>query len=85
MAHFSDVIENGRMNYPMTEKKRCLRAIEEVMSISKGRIGIALPQVRERYHPEDCADWKRFAPVCSLLLTPQLCKTWRFRLGQQWL
>ena len=45
MAHFSDIIEKGQVIYPLTEKKRCLRAIEEVLNLSKGRISVALPQV----------------------------------------
>lgn len=45
MAHFSDIIEKGRVVHPMVEKKRCLRAIEEVLHLSKGHISVALPQV----------------------------------------
>ena len=45
MAHFSDIIEKGRVTHPMVEKRRCLRAIEELMDLSKGRVSIALPQV----------------------------------------
>ncbi|KAI9688750.1 MAG: serine/threonine-protein kinase M1 [Bathelium mastoideum] len=46
MAHFSDVIENGRIPWPILEKKRCLCAIEETLGLSKGRVSIALPQLR---------------------------------------
>ncbi|KAL9081035.1 MAG: hypothetical protein Q9157_000351 [Trypethelium eluteriae] len=44
MAHFSDVIEKGLAIHPMNEKRSCIRAIEELVSLSEGRIGIALPQ-----------------------------------------
>ncbi|KAF2236726.1 hypothetical protein EV356DRAFT_530634 [Viridothelium virens] len=46
MAHFSDVIEKGLAIHPMNEKRSCIRAIEELVSLSEGRIGIALPQIR---------------------------------------
>ncbi|KAI9709715.1 MAG: serine/threonine-protein kinase M1 [Bogoriella megaspora] len=46
MTHFTDVIENSRVVYPLPQKRRCFRAIEEVIKLSKGRIGIALPQLR---------------------------------------
>ncbi|KAK5172495.1 hypothetical protein LTR04_000014, partial [Oleoguttula sp. CCFEE 6159] len=44
MAHFSDIIGDGLVIQPTAEKKRSLRAIEEMINIAKTHVSIALPQ-----------------------------------------
>jgi hypothetical protein len=48
MAYFSDEIDS--VTHPAAEKLRSIRAIEEVIALSKSAAGIALPQV------SSCAD-----------------------------
>lgn len=45
MAHFSEVLDDVKGLQPLSEKKRSLRGMEEMIMITKGIVGIALPQV----------------------------------------
>ena len=46
MTHFSETLENSSGMYPLSEQARCIKAIGEMISIDKGRVSAALPQVR---------------------------------------
>jgi serine/threonine-protein kinase ATR len=46
MAHFSDVIDAIRGDQLLSERKRCLRAIQELVVMADQEISVALPQVR---------------------------------------
>ncbi|KAI9793452.1 MAG: serine/threonine-protein kinase M1 [Candelina submexicana] len=45
MAEFSDTINNVRVLQPITEKERCLKAINEMIKVAKSDISNALPQI----------------------------------------
>ena len=45
MANFSDVINDGKESQPMSEKLRCLGAIQEMLKLAKNYISNGLPQV----------------------------------------
>ncbi|KAF2457856.1 hypothetical protein BDY21DRAFT_320173 [Lineolata rhizophorae] len=49
MTYFSEVIDNRAETYnlqPMFERKRCLRALEQMILMAKNKVTIALPQIR---------------------------------------
>ena len=45
MANFADTINDGRDSQPVTEKLRCLGAIQEMLKLGKHHIANGLPQV----------------------------------------
>lgn len=45
MAHLANVIEQPKDSQPLTEKQRCLKAIEEMLRLGGARAVVALPQV----------------------------------------
>lgn len=45
MAHLTDVINDGRGLQSIPEKRRCLGAIREMISIARRNVSTALPQV----------------------------------------
>ncbi|KAI9721086.1 MAG: hypothetical protein M1812_002567 [Candelaria pacifica] len=45
MAEFSDTINNVGVLQPVTEKERCLKAINEMIKVAKSDISNALPQI----------------------------------------
>ncbi|KAF2398341.1 hypothetical protein EJ06DRAFT_538889 [Trichodelitschia bisporula] len=46
MTHFTEIIDNSKEQQFLTEKKRCLFAIKEMIILSKPNTSIALPQLR---------------------------------------
>ena len=46
MASFSDVIDNP--NETLLEKRRCIRAVEQMIEVARENIRIALPQVGKK-------------------------------------
>jgi len=51
LTTFSDIIHDVRGSQPIAEKKRSVRAIEEMIKLAKSGINGALPQVSlTRYH-----------------------------------
>lgn len=44
MTEFSNSIDNA-ISLPPSEKLRCVRAIEQMIILAKGKISVALPQV----------------------------------------
>ena len=45
MANFSEVLDAPRANQPLLERKRCVGAIGEIISLAKDDTSLALPQV----------------------------------------
>lgn len=45
MAHFSDVVENHLGAHPLSERKRCVGAIKEMILLAGADASYALPQV----------------------------------------
>ena len=45
MALLADAINDEKGPQPVLEKKRCLRAIREMVKVAKGHIGNGIPQV----------------------------------------
>ena len=58
MANFSDIINDGSDSQPVSEKLRCLGAIQEMLKLAKNYISNGLPQVKPK------------VPFIFLLLTP---------------
>ena len=50
MAHFSEVFDDPHEMHPVTERRRCVGAIEEMINLAKAHVSIALPQVRLFIH-----------------------------------
>jgi serine/threonine-protein kinase ATR len=46
MSHFTDIIDSSIDRQSIAEKKRSLRAIEQLIGIAKSQVGVAMPQVR---------------------------------------
>ena len=46
MAHLTDNINDAKGFQSISEKRRCLGAIREMINIAQNNIGDALPQVR---------------------------------------
>ncbi|KAF2267881.1 hypothetical protein CC78DRAFT_565700 [Lojkania enalia] len=46
MTYFSSVLDNPEANYPLLERKRCVGAIGEMISLAHSCAGFALPQIR---------------------------------------
>jgi serine/threonine-protein kinase ATR len=46
MAHFSMIIDSPREPQPLPERRRCVGAIREMITIAKEQVSIGLPQVR---------------------------------------
>ncbi|KAF2791318.1 hypothetical protein K505DRAFT_376871 [Melanomma pulvis-pyrius CBS 109.77] len=46
MAHFSEVLDNPHANHQLLERKRCLGAIGEMISLANTCVSFALPQIR---------------------------------------
>ncbi|KAF2206005.1 hypothetical protein GQ43DRAFT_427658 [Delitschia confertaspora ATCC 74209] len=46
MAHFSDVLDNPQPIHPISERRRCLGAMEEMIHMATTHVSIALPQLR---------------------------------------
>lgn len=44
MAHFSEILDSV-VNHPLVEKKRCVGAISEMITIAGNSVSSALPQV----------------------------------------
>jgi hypothetical protein len=47
MSYFTDIIDSSLDKQPLAEKKRALKAVEQLITLAKSQTGIALPQVRE--------------------------------------
>jgi serine/threonine-protein kinase ATR len=45
MSHFTDIIDSSVDRQPLAEKKRSLRAIEQLISFARSHVGVAMPQV----------------------------------------
>jgi serine/threonine-protein kinase ATR len=45
MSHFTDIIDAPVERQPLAEKRRALRAVEQLIIVGKGQVGIAIPQV----------------------------------------
>lgn len=45
MAHFSEILDSV-VNHPLVEKKRCVGAISEMITMAGNCVNSALPQVR---------------------------------------
>jgi serine/threonine-protein kinase ATR len=45
IAHFSDVLDNHHETHPVSERKRCVGAIGEMINLAMNHVTIALPQV----------------------------------------
>lgn len=45
MAHLANIIEQPKDSQPLTEKQRCLKAIEEMLRLGRAHAVVALPQV----------------------------------------
>ncbi|KAF2280300.1 protein kinase rad3 [Westerdykella ornata] len=58
MAHFSEILDSA-VSYPVVEKKRCVGAINEMITIAGNCASSALPQIR--------------ASLQSAMADPQLC------------
>jgi serine/threonine-protein kinase ATR len=50
MAHFTDIVDNSKDRQSLSDKRRALKAIEELIKRSGLRIELALPQVRATLH-----------------------------------
>ena len=46
IAHFSEVFDDPHETHPVTERRRYVGAIEEMINLAKAHVSIALPQVR---------------------------------------
>ncbi|KAF2178853.1 hypothetical protein K469DRAFT_598368 [Zopfia rhizophila CBS 207.26] len=46
MAHFSEVLENSDKSHTLSERKRCVGAIGEMISLAGSQVSTALPQIR---------------------------------------
>jgi serine/threonine-protein kinase ATR len=46
MSHFTDIIDSSVDRHSIADKKRALRAIEQLISLAKLHVSIAMPQVR---------------------------------------
>lgn len=53
MAHFSEILDSV-VNHPFVEKKRCVGAINEMISIAGRNVSSALPQVSSSAYITDC-------------------------------
>jgi serine/threonine-protein kinase ATR len=45
IALFSDILDNAQSIHSLSERKRCLGAIKEMIILAKEHVGVALPQV----------------------------------------
>ena len=45
IAHISEVFDDPHEMHPVTERRRCVGAIEEMIHLAKAHVSIALPQV----------------------------------------
>ena len=45
MAHFSEFLDAPNANHPLLERKRCVGAIGEMISLAGSCVSFALPQV----------------------------------------
>ncbi|KAH8816823.1 protein kinase-like protein rad3 [Xylogone sp. PMI_703] len=45
VAQLSEIVNDIREEHPMSEKKRCVKVVEEMVRVSKSRAGIARPQI----------------------------------------
>ena len=45
IALFSDVLDNAQGVYSLSERKRCLGAVKEMIGLAKEHVSVALPQV----------------------------------------
>lgn len=46
MAHLADTINDGKGPQPISEKRRCLGGVGEMVKLAEGHISNGLPQVR---------------------------------------
>jgi serine/threonine-protein kinase ATR len=46
MSHFTDIIDSSVDRHSIADKKRSLRAIEQLINLAKLHVSIAMPQVR---------------------------------------
>jgi serine/threonine-protein kinase ATR len=49
MANLADTINDGKGPQPISEKRRCLGGIKEMIELAEGHIVNGLPQVRSQY------------------------------------
>jgi hypothetical protein len=70
VAQFSEVVNNVRIEYSAPEKKRCVKAVEELVKMAKTFTKIARPQVFHlpiHKHTAAHMEFGRFVPACSQL------------------
>jgi serine/threonine-protein kinase ATR len=46
MSHFTDIIDSSIERQPLDEKRRALKAIEQLITLAGSQVELALPQVR---------------------------------------
>ncbi|KAF2431255.1 hypothetical protein EJ08DRAFT_649062 [Tothia fuscella] len=46
MSHFTDIIDSSLERQSIAEKKRSLRAIEQLIGFARSHVGVAMPQIR---------------------------------------
>lgn len=49
MSHFTDIIDSSIDRQSIAEKQRALRAIEQLITLAKAQVAIAMPQVRSMH------------------------------------
>ena len=47
MSHFTDIIDSSTERQPINEKRRALKAVEQLVALAEDQVELALPQVRE--------------------------------------
>lgn len=45
MSYFTDIVDASVDRQPFAEKKRAIRAVEQLIIVGKSHVGIAVPQV----------------------------------------
>jgi serine/threonine-protein kinase ATR len=46
MSHFTDIIDSSIERQPLNEKRRALKAVEQLITLAGSQVELALPQVR---------------------------------------
>ncbi|KAK8184448.1 hypothetical protein BC567DRAFT_246964 [Phyllosticta citribraziliensis] len=59
MAYFSDMIDNPKDPKPISERIKCLGALEEMISLAESSVSVGLPQA----NPCMLANWESFSPA----------------------
>jgi hypothetical protein len=45
MSHFTDIIDSSTERQPLSEKRRALKAVEQLVTLAESQVELALPQV----------------------------------------